>query len=196
VDAPANAGGRPSRAQPTPIPASKRQQGRSDESADGELSRPLGGERGGLLSHEQNLVRTALDAGSAVVIALNKSDLMTRQDASDALRGLQQQLERMEDGAGIAVTVSLVPLSMHALQRGWADTAPSHIAESSSASFVQAVSALNGKGVNDMLEAVAETFERYSKRIASRELHEWLQVRGVLFVCPLCAFVASMFLGV
>jgi predicted GTPase len=56
---------------------------------------------------------------------------------------------------------------------------PTRFAESSSASFVQAVSALNGKGVNDMLEAVAETFERYSKRIASRELHEWLQVRGV-----------------
>ena len=52
-----------------------------------------------------SLDRAALDAGSAVVVALNKADVMSRTEASDALRGLQQQLERMEDGRGIAVVV-------------------------------------------------------------------------------------------
>jgi hypothetical protein len=118
VDAPANSGGSQ---QPLALSDSKQplvpqkatgarqaQRGLTEASArdmDAGTSRPLGGERGGLLSHEQNLVRTALEAGSAVVIALNKTDIMSRQEASDSLRGLQQQLERMEDGAGIAVTV-------------------------------------------------------------------------------------------
>lgn len=51
--------------------------------------------------------RAALDAGSAVVVAMNKSDVLGRAEAADALRGLQQQLERMEDGGGIAVTVGV-----------------------------------------------------------------------------------------
>ena len=93
----------------------------------------------GLTDQDQRVARFAHDRGCALVIALNKWDIVEGPDAKAEIR------ERVED---------------RMMYVGYAP--------------VVAISALTGKNVHRIWEAIDKAYENYSKTIPTNQLNTWL----------------------